>query len=78
MYFISLLPVVGILRAPELRWYGYIVRILDERPVKKHLYEELADGARKQGRPFKDNIKDISKRGNVLESWKHNVMPGGS
>ena len=36
----------------KLRWLGHVVRMQDERPIKNHLYSELAEGTRKVGRPF--------------------------
>ena len=63
----------NILIRNRLRWLGHVVRMPDERPVKNLLYSELADGTRKVGRPFlrfKDTMKDILKRGGVLDIWK--------
>ena len=63
----------NILIRNRLRWLGHVVRMQDERPVKNLLYSELAEGTRKVGRPFlrfKDTMKDILKRGGVLDIWK--------
>ena len=63
----------NILIRNRLRWLGHVVRMPDERPVKNLLYSELAEGTRKVGRPvlrFKDTMKDILKRGGVLDIWK--------
>ena len=63
----------NILIRNRLRWLGHVVRIPDERPVKNLLYSELAEGTRKVGRPFlrfKDTMKDMLKRGGVLDIWK--------
>ena len=64
----------NILIRNRLRWLGHVVGMPDERLVKNLLYSELAEGARKVGRPFlrlKDTMKDILKRGGVLDIWKN-------
>ena len=48
----------------------------ETRAVKALLYGELAEGKGKVGRPmlrFKDTIKDVLKRGEVLDSWTESV-----
>ena len=60
-----------LLNKNRLRWLGYLGRITETRAVKALLYGELAEGKRKVGRPmlrFKDSIKDILKRGEVVDS----------
>ena len=45
----------------------------DERPVKDLQYGELSEGSRKVGCPFlrfKDIMKDILKRGGILDMWR--------
>ena len=59
-----------------LRWFGYVARMPEARAVKALLYSALADRKRKVGCPllrFKDAIKDILKRGEVLDSWTESV-----
>ena len=61
----------------QLRWLGHVTRMPSGRPVKSILYSELAEGSRKVGRPFlryKDTIKDLLKRGCVLDSWNEKVL----
>ena len=46
------------------------------KAVKALLYGELAEGKRKVGHPMlrlKDTIKDVLKRGEVLDSWTESV-----
>ena len=57
----------------RLRWLGHVVRMPDERPVKNLLYSELNEGTRKVDGPFlrfKGKMKDILKRGGILDTWK--------
>ena len=61
-----------LLNKNRLRWLGHVARMPETRAVKALLYGELAEGKRKVGRPmlrFKDTIKDVFKRGEVLDSW---------
>ena len=48
-----------------------------ERTVKSLLYGELSEGSRSVGRPklcFKDNLKSILKKGNILQTWNNSVQ----
>ena len=65
-----------LLNKNRLRWLGHVARMPETRAVKALLYGELAEGKRKVGRPmlrFKDTIKDVLKRGEVLYSWTESV-----
>ena len=65
-----------LLNKNRLRWLGHVARMSETRAVKALLYGELAEGKRKVGRPmlrFKDTIKDVLKRGEVLDSWTESV-----
>ena len=45
----------------QLRWAGHVVRMSDSRLPKQIFYSELADGARRRGRPllrYKDVLKE--------------------
>ena len=60
----------------RLRWLGHVARMPETRAVKALLYGELAEGKRKVERPmlrFKDTIKDVLKRDEVLDSWTESV-----
>ena len=51
----------------------------DERPVKLLQYRKAAEGRKKVGRPlprFMDNIKDILKQGDALNTWTENGGDG--
>ena len=59
-----------------MRWLGHVARMPETRAGKALLYGELAEGKRNVGRPmlrFKDTIKDILKRGEVLDSWTESL-----
>ena len=61
----------------RLRWLGHVCRMGNERTVKSLLFGELNEGSRSVGRPklrFKDNLKSILKKGNILQSWSHSVQ----
>ena len=48
-------------------------RMPGEKSVKNLLYGELSEGTRKVGRPFlrlKNTMKDILKRGGILDTWR--------
>ena len=60
----------------RLRWLGHVGRMDNDRPVKELLFGELEDGTRQVGRPllrYKDTLKDILKRANVLHNWKNYI-----
>ena len=60
----------------RLRWLGHVCRMGNERTVKSLFYGELDEGSRPIGRPklrFKDNLKYILKKGNILHSWSESV-----
>ena len=61
----------------RLRWLGHVCRMGNERTVKSLFYGELDEGSRPIGRPklrFKDNLKSILKKGNILHSWSESVQ----
>ena len=65
-----------LLNMNRLRWLGHVAGMPETRAAKALLYGELAEGKRKVGRPmlrFKDTIKDVLKRGEVLDSWTESV-----
>ena len=60
----------------RLRWVGHVVRMEATRPVKELFFGELEDGSRSTGRPqlrYKDTIKDILRRADVLHNWRDHV-----
>ena len=53
------------------------VEWVNERTVKSLLFGVLNEGLRTVGRPklrFKDSLKSILKKGNILQSWSHSVQ----
>ena len=68
----------SVLKLPQLRWTGHVIRMLDERLQKKVFSGELQEGKRSQGgqkKRYKDSLKASLKDFDIpIGSWEQTAQ----